>query len=391
MFGAVIFDDQECTGAGWASIRGETAFRIRGTGDLASDVCWWTNLSFGAFHKYGLSRPNLKRADYMRPDMLQLHRELGLFPSRMPTSRITEVSAEIFERVMRLAASHYGFTRPVEDTFSEDLYNRLVRPDRIITPEINTALGQAYQTWTICETASPTGSKILSFKRPRIQHAHDVLATPVPGEQWEFIAEKDLPVEGKRVDWLINQSRPALVRASVKQVEPEFAQIIAFSGGANRERSWMSHPELLCLSRFAKIRVDAVFMANDYAPHPIHHAIATKGTMGLLSISMGILCENYWVALASSHTIHKRSRDMRQTVYSPRAVWMSAADRFLMLMPALMMQSSGFAVKAYGRGGINIAVQRGLLNDARACAITAGLNAPLNVQEEINVQEALSN
>lgn len=390
MFGAVIFDELDRTGPGWASVKGQAAFRIRGTGDLASDVYWWTNLSFAAFQKYGLFRPNLKRADYLRPGMLQLHNELGLFPSRMPQSRITEVTSEVFDRVMRLAAQHYGLIKPVEDAFSDDLYSKLVRADRAITPEINVALGQAYQTWSTCETASPKGSKIMIFKRPRILHAHDVLSTPVPGEQWELIPEKDLPPEHKRVDWIINQSRPALVRASVQQVEPEVAKIIAFSSGANRERSWMSHPELLSLSRFAKIHVESVFLANEYTPHTIYKPMATGGAMGMLSLSMGIVCENYWAALASSYTINKRSKDAKSIIFSPRAVWMSASDRFHMLMPALLMHGSGFIVKAYGRGGINIAVQNGLLSEARACAVAAGLNAPLNVQDEISVQEALS-
>lgn len=390
MFGAVIFDEDDRTGPGWASVQGKAAVRIRGTGDLASDVYWWTSLSFNAFQKYGLFRPNLKRADYLRPDMKQLHRELGLFSSRVAQSRITEITSEVFDRVMRLAGQNYGLLKPVEDSISDDLYGRLVRADKLITPEINAALGQAYQTWSVCETASPAGSKIMAFKRPRTQHAQDILATPVPGEVWEFAAEKDLPPESKRVDWIINQSRPALVRASVRQVEPEVAKIIAFSGGANKERSWMCHTELLTLSRFAKISVDAAFFANEYAPHPVHKPISTGGAMGLLSLSMGIVSENYWIALASSHTINKRSREGKSIIYSPRAVWMSAADRFHMLMPALMLHGSGFTVKAYGRGGVNVAVQRGLLGEARSCAVAAGLNAPLNVQEEINVQEALS-
>lgn len=389
MFGAVIFDEGDRTGPGWASTRGGPAVRIRGTGDLASDVYWWTNLTFVTFQKYSLFRPNLKRADYMRPDMLQLHKELGLASSMVPPSRVAEITAELFDRIMRLAQKHYELTKPVEDSLSDDLFNVLLRSERSLDPDLNAALGQSYQTWSICETVSPTGSKIISFKRPRILHAQEVLATPVPGDQWELITEKDLPAESKRVDWLINQSRPALAKISVQQVDPSVAKIIAYSGGANRERSWVSHPELLSLSRFANIKVDAVFLANDYTSLPLKKPLATGGVMGILSLSMGILAENYWVSLATSVVLNKKSREHKNTIYSPRAVWLSASDRFHMLMPALMMHASGFSVKAYGRGGVNVAVQRGLLDEARSCAIAAGLNAPLNVQEDINTQEAL--
>lgn len=390
MYGAVIFDEKERPGPGWASRQGQPAVRIRGTGDLASDVYWWTNLSFSTFRVFGLSRHNLKRHDYLRPDMDQLHKELGLFTSRLAASRIAEISAEIFDRVMRMASAHYGLEKPADDTLIEDLYAKLVRQDRMITPEINKALGQAWQTWSICEAASPTGSKIMAFKRPRILHAQEVLATPIPGELWEHIPEKDMPAESKRVDWLINQNRPALVRATVDNVDPEVSKIIAFSGGSNRERSWMSHPELLSLSRFAKIKIESAFLANEYAPCQVNRPLYTGGPMGMLSVSAGILSENYWIAIASTLTINKRSKDNREVIYSPRAVWMSAADRFFMMLPALMLHGSGFVVKAYGRGGVNVAVQRGMLADVRACAISAGLNAPLNVQEEIAIQEALS-
>jgi hypothetical protein len=71
------------------------------------------------------------------------------------------------------------------------------------------------------------------------------------------------------------------------------------------------------------------------------------------------------------------------TIYSPRAVWLTASDRFYSILPALMMDGSGFPVCGFGRGKVTVAIEAGALRDARACAAAAGLNAPLHLQEEV--------
>lgn len=389
-FGAVVFDDDQRPNSGWASVQGGAAYRIRGTGDLASDIYWWSNLDTKVFIKYGtIANPKLKRNDYLRPNMTQLHQELGLVTVRMPAARIAEITSEIFQRVMRLAKKHYGLIKPHELTLAIDLYNILVREDRSITPEIDEALHQSYQVWAKCENKTPQGSKMVTFRRPRIQHALDVLSTPIPGEQWEFIDEKKMVAESKRVDWLVNQSRPALVRASVKSVQYDVAKIVSFGGGAREERAWMSHPELLMLSKFSNIKVDAVFLSNDYVTQEVNNAMFSGGSFGSLSVSNGILAENYWVALSSANTLKRFSKE-KVSIFSPRSVWLSASDRFHTLLPALMMDGSGFCVRGYGRGMVTMAIQRGALMEARACAAAAGLNAPLYVHEDIAIQSALA-
>ncbi len=390
MYGAVIFDDEKRPSGGCASVRGKASYRIRGTGDLATDVFWWTNLPASTFMILkGLPTTRFKRNDYMRPNMGQLHGELGLLVSRMSAARITEVTSEIFDRVMRMADSHYGLDRPHDLTLSDDLYSHIIKEDRPITPEIDEALKQSYQSYVQCETAMPMHSKMVIFRRPRIAHAMDVLATPVPGEQWEFIEESKLPPEGKRLDWLISQDRPALVRVSIKRVDHEVSHIISFGGGAREPRNWISHPELLTLSKFAKIKIEAAFLGSAYEPHPVYRDMFTGGQMGPLSTSVGILAENYMVALSTPRSFRKFS-SAKDKVHAPRAAWYAASDRFHMLMPALMMHGSGFVVRGYGRGMVILGVQRGALQEARACASAAGLLAPLHVNEEIAVQSALS-
>ena len=390
MYGAVIFDDEKRPGAGWAALAGGEAFRIRGTGDLATDAYWWTNLSVQTVYlNRGLQAYHLKRVDYLRPTITQLQAELGLLVTRMTPARIVEIVAEIFGRVMRLAEQHYGVDRPHGFTLAEDMYAEIIKADTPIEPMIDEALKQAMQSYVHCQATAPAGSKLLVFRRPRIVHALDVLSTPVPGTQWEYIDGDKMPPMDKRVDWIVNQSRPALVRASVRRVDHEVAGIVSFAGGNKEQRNWMSHPELLTLSKFAKVQIEGAFMGAEYVPHPVYKNIFTGGPLGPLSTSVGVLAENYWHSLSTSHSF-KRFANQSEKVNSPRAVWYSASDRFHMLMPALMMHTSGFIVRGYGRGQVTLAVQRGALEEARACAAAAGLLAPLHVGEEIAVQAALA-
>lgn len=390
-YGAVVFDDRDRPSAGWGCVAGNPSFRVRGTGDLPTDVVWWTNVKSDVFWKMpGLNQGKLRSSEYLRPNMDQLMSELGLHISRMPAAQIVEHVAEVFGRVMRLASKYYDVVRPGANNLTEDLYDNLIKEDKGITPDIDSALLQAKQDWSQCETQRPSNSQMVTFRRPRLQHAMDLIKTPVPGEQWEFVKGEALGPEKHRVQMVVGQSRPALVKASIIKVEHEVAPIIAFGATGQRNkgsRGWMTHPELLFLSRFAKIRVDAAFLGNDYETHPVKKAMFGGGIMGSLSTSVGILAENYACTLMMPRPYKKGEKDRP---VSPRAAWLSAADRFHSMMPAMMLHGSGFAVMGYGRGMVTMMVQRGALAEAKECASAAGLLSPLYIPEEIAIREALA-
>lgn len=389
--GAVVFDDKTRPLGGWACVAGDTSFRVRGTGDLSTDVVWWTNLQRDAFIRIGgLNQPKLRRSEYLRPNMDQLMTELGLHPSRLPSARIVETVAEIFSRVLRLAQAHYGIEAPGSDTLLEELYGALIDEDRAITPEIDEALRQATQTWVKCEVSKPSNSQFVTFRRPRLAHALDVLATPIPGEQWEFVKGEDLPPARQRVHWLVSQPRPVLAKVSLLRVDHEIAPIVAFGSGARGMRGWMTQIEILYLARFAKLRVDAAFLGSEYVPFTVKKDLYRGGMIGELSICTGILAENYMCALMSARPYRKGVSLGRKRLISPRAAWLCAADRFYSMNPALMLHGSGFSVLGYGRGQVILMLQRGALEEARMCATAAGALAPLYVSEEIAIREALA-
>ena len=393
IYGAIFFDDVNNPKAGWASVRGQAAFRITSPGTLDSSIFWWSNLDFRGLAQNN-ANPKIKKINYLAPNMDQLIGELGLGRGRTSVSSTVQIISEIFDRVMRLAHQQYGLQYPIAADLAEDLFDHIVSKDKPITPEIDEALKQSYQTWSdTADRKNKAGDKWITFRRPRMRHARDILATPIPGDEWEFISESRLPAEKKRVDWLLAQPQPALVQVSVSNIQFEVSRVLSFGGGYREGgyRGWMSHPELLMFSKFSKVKVENAFLASDYAPQLVYRQMNDGGTLGLLSISNGILAENYWLALATARTFKKFIPNQdNDKIYSPRSVWLSASDRFYSLLPALMMDGSGFNVRGYGRGKVVIAIDPGAIKEARDCASSAGLNCPLNVQESISIQSHLS-
>jgi hypothetical protein len=391
IYGAIFFDDVNNPKSGWASVRGESAFRITSPGTLDSSIFWWSNLDLRGMDE-SIGNPKIKKINYLAPNMDQLIGELGLGRGRTKASTTVQIVSEIFDRVMRLAHQQYGLQYPVGADLAEDLFDHIIIKDKSITPEIDEALRQSYQTWAkTAERKTKSGEKWVTFRRPRMRHAQDVLATPIPGDEWEFIAGNRLPAEKKRVDWLLAQPQPALVQASVSNIQFEYARVLSFGAGylEGDYRGWMSHPELLMFSKFAKVKVENVFLASEYAPQLVYRQMNDGGTLGLLSISNGILADNYWIALATARTFKKYSQK-NDKIFSPRAVWLSASDRFYSVLPALMMDGSGFTVRGYGRGKVVISIDPGAIKDVRDCASAAGLTCPLNVQDSITVQTHLA-
>ena len=389
--GAVMFENIKKPQAGWACVAKGAAFRVRGTGDLSTDVVWWTNLDWDSFSRIGgLNQPKLRRTDYLRPNMKQLCDELGLVINKMPPADITEHVAEIFGRVMNLAGQHYGLDRPYNHSLAEDLYDILIRQDDRITPEIDHAISNAKMDWVRCETPSPKNSTHVTFRRPRVLHALEVISTPIPGDQWDFVPGNKMPDEKKRVDWLIREPRPVLVKAAVLRVETDVNAVIAYSAKMKSPKDWITHPELIYLSRFASIRVESAFIGRSYEPFQVKKSLFTGGVFGPLSVSTGILCENYWFALTIPRPYKRGTSASDGKLISPRAAWLSSSDRFHTIMPALMMHGSGFNIQAYGRGAVVIAVQQGALRDAQNCATAAGLLSPLNVSGQIAIREELA-
>lgn len=391
VYGAVVFDEKDKPlMGGWASVNGGDAFRIQSTGDLASDIKWWTNIGYEVFiANGGLQKPWLKRSDYFLTDMGQTIKELGLSPRFIQPARAVEILSEMFARVMRLAEEKYGIQSSVVPTLADELYSILLPEDRTISLEIDKASRQAFQSYVRCEQASPRGSQWVKFKRPRISHAIEVLSSPVPGQQWEFVDKSKLPKKDT-LDWLVNHDQPVLAMVSVTQVNHNLAPVIAYGGGSRGDRGWMTHPELVLMSKFSRIRVDAVFLGGNYENLTPKKNLFAGGDIGPLSISVGFLAENYLRAMSMPKPFKAGQKtSVMDRLVPPRSSWLSATDRFHSLMSAIPLHNAGFRVMGYGNGSVSLAVPQGGFQEVVEAAKAAGLVGPISLSDDINIMRSL--
>lgn len=386
--GCVVFDEQRPE-SGWASIEGEPATRIKGLGDLRSDVLWWTSLETTNFYHSGMSRiANMRNADYLRTPMAALKDEMGITQRFIEVNKSVSILSEVFSRVMLLAEMHYGIKQSKQQKLSDDLRTVLIPKDVSISEEMDQACELAYQAFVKC-TKNPgrVKTKNVQFKRNRYQHAMEVLSTPVPGRKFEYVPQHKLPEKSDVMSWILELDRPVMIQGAVTHVSQAFSNVISFGGGSPHRRGWITHPEIVALSEFVHFDVQSLFLFDHYEPIKanIDPPYVDPG-FGMLSISIGLLAENYWVGIASPEV----GKTNTQKLYSPRVSWLRASDRSLTMIPAMKVHAEGVQVSSYSLGSVSIDVPYGNLENVMEIAGGAGLFPPLSSQEDVLIQEGLA-
>jgi hypothetical protein len=76
---------------------------------------------------------------------------------------------------------------------------------------------------------------------------------------------------------------------------------------------------------------------------------------------------------------------------SPRAVWLTAIDRFLMFTYALQLYKAGITVKKYGAGSVVILAPKYCYREIYEIASSIGLVAPTYLLTDMDIQQAMQN
>jgi hypothetical protein len=398
-FGFVMFDliDNNgekipVPGSGWASIEGVSAFRIKNISDLSNEVIWLTNLSQDVFWKSkAFKESKLKYSGYLRTDVNQIMRELGLVINEIKIANITEIISEIFNKVMRLAIEFYGIESFIQKDLYSEIRNVLFEEDKNISNYVDEALSRSYQDLVICERVIPKEKvSFITLKRPRYFHAKSILDIMIPFSKgdWDFFASEDLPLSTeKKIKFLMEKERPFIAKVSINyfhnqsNVNLELGKLLNLGeaigeGGRPKQRNWVCQPELLYLSKFADLNIEAAFMAEEYKPLEKSVQLPYLGELSNLSYSLGILSECVWFGLAT-RSINPKNKS--KTLVSPRACWLKAADRFMTLTSAMILMSAGFVVVSYGYGGVTVMIEDYKISQLLEIAPYAGLTVPINI------------
>lgn len=386
-YGVVLFNDvilkkgrdrKRLPTEGWASIGGDPARRIGSITELESNVKWLTNLDFEDFYANRLGKnPNLFYSAFLRTDVKSVAADIGASADQLSADKAVCALSLVFKRVMDLATKHLQINLDVQnastlhDFIAARTINKYEIPD-----EINTALKHAYQASTQCVSRPNVGWKYAMLRKPRYQHAIDVLSTPVPSEfRWVYVNSDKMPVSGqKRIDWCIANELPVLANVKVTPRRGgDLNVIISYNSGAMVERAWLSQPELLWVSLFCDVEVIGAFVCEAGWEH--QKEIDTYPSLGEFSYgsySLGILCENLWVSLASPRT------KVARKFYPPRAVWYRAADRIEIFKSAAKLHRLGFQVSGYGYGSVWLNYPPGATKDLIDVATETGLDVPVS-------------
>lgn len=386
MYGVVIFDDVDDE-SGWASIAGGESAHIESTADLPYGVYWWCNR--GSENMKGFL-PGFKHHNYLTPTMVELHVELGILDEDISVK--TEMTSKIFSRVMNMARKYYGVMSPQKNTLSEDIGSELLIREKLPEQYIHDALREAHCTWVeSTKIELPDGIEVHTLTLPRLIHAINVLNSPVPtSNKWEkAVNPKGIPPnEGDpsvQMDWVFTRKRPMLAKVSIKDVNPKISSLIPYFEKEDRQY-WMTHSEILTMSRFSNIKLETVHFCEDaYGSMKTNHKFNTGGFLSPFSISAGILAANFLVTVTNPQNNGKVEPGRNAEIYTPQAVWLASADRNITFASAVLVQSCNFDVISYGQGKIRVACKPDHLIELRNTASKLGLEVALNMtrfQEE---------
>jgi hypothetical protein len=402
-FGCVMFDLQEdqdgklipLPGSGWGSIEGGSAFRIKNTGDLSNEVKWLSNLSQNVLWKSGaVKQPKLKHSSYLRTDVGQIMKELGLTPPKVPIAEVCETLSEIFTKIMKLSIEFYGVKSFNQKELFSEIKLSILGDDRNISIHVDEALSRSYQDLVICEKPINTEKNLfVTLKRPRYYHAKTIMDTSIPfwNGNWEFFGPDVLPnTTEKKIEYLMKLERPFVAKISINSFNHsnnfnvDLSKLLDLGeaigeGGKTKDRNWVCQPELLYLSKFASLNIDAAFVADGYQNISENITLPYLGELSDFSYSLGILAENVWIGLAN-RSVNPQTRT--KTLVSPRACWLKAADRFMTMTSAMMLSSAGFTVTSYGYGGVTIMLEESKIGQLIELAPHAGLTVPVNIIEK---------
>lgn len=370
---------------GWASIDGRVARRINSVVELESDVKWVTNLSYVDFFANQLGKnPNLFYSAFLRTEIKAIGEEIGAGIEQASPDKAASTLSTVCSRVGNLAIERLGVNMnlalPNVKTLPEFLAARTPSKNQI-PDDVNMALKHAYQPMTQCATRYNREWKSATLRRPRYQHALEVLSTPVPSEhRWVYLDNSKLPESNTaRIDWCVGHDLPVLANVAVKARRGELAEVISYNSGASVERAWLCQPELLWISMFCDVEVIGAFVCEaGFEAQSELEKFPQLGDFSFCSYSLGLLVENLWVAMASP-----RTSVVNQKFFPPRAVWYRAIDRLEMFKAAAKLHRCGFQIAGYGVGSVWLNYPPGATRDLVDAALECGLDVPMSKYFEL--------
>ena len=395
-FGCVLFDNDKEMQDGWASVAGDSPFRISSISKLPSDCIWVTNGDWKEFTFQGHKNVhNLRRNNYFRTALRGIAGDLGCIIEIGESWKLCQTLSHIFSAASQVSDAAYeirkggGFTA---DTLSDEIKRSL--PQAAATPtEMAQPLLSAFQRDSADASVRWMQGCVMVTLRPnRVTYAKRMLESRFPEGSWEIIRDGELPVgDMKRIDHVLNFNRPVLAQVQVdtSSSEGSLAGLAAFGSQFGRRSSlrlWVSDVELAWLSEVCNVSIREVMVCERYKTLK---GLPTFFDDPLVSLSYaaGLVAESHWSCVASTNYMPS----LKTHEASARAVWVRAMDRALSFKLARRAHESGFTVRWYGDGAVMVRIVKEELGKLMAFALENDCYAP-NFQmlaESLNIQRGV--
>lgn len=384
-FGVAHFDLQDVTSGGVCYSTKGGFRRFQSGGDLMN-LIWVTNLDM-----VPKQLPSLRSNKFLQTKLTTLAEDLGVeltgFKQMNGVDKGGMVDvARVLNHTRDLVVTAYPWKAPDREwnkpRLSECISELLPSVERSV-PQIEVALRGAYQSWSSPQMQQKMmydrGSRMIYFRRNRVQHALDIMRTPLPTNGWY-----QQPAKGLTLDILLDPGQPTLVEVAIewRHADADLVSLIAFGADASNTliRRWVSQIELTWLLKYARITVLSAYAANAAASLPsqlqLPNVIAGD-PIYQLSIPHGLVAEAHWAGLA--RPIYSRVK--RQAEITTTSVWYRAMDRAISFQMALAAKELGGNVSGYGSGGVQVRLENLSVQQLLEVADAVGASHPCLASE----------
>lgn len=386
-FGVAYFDLQDVTSGGVCYSTHGGFRRFQSGGDLMN-LIWVTNLDM-----VPKQLPSLRSNKFLQTKLTTLAEDLGVEltgfkqVNGVDKGGMVDV-ARVLNHTRDLVVAAYPWKAPDREwnkpRLSECIAEVLPSIERP-APQIEVALRGAYQSWS-SPPMQPRlmydrGSRMIYFRRNRVQHALDIMRTPLPINGW---VKREPP--GLSLDSLLDPGQPTLVEVAIewRHADAELVSLIAFGADASNTviRRWVSQIELIWLLKYARITVLSAYTAHAAAPLPVQLQlpnVIAGDPIYQLSIPHGLVAEAHWTGLA--RPVYNRMK--RQSDPTTTSVWYRAMDRAISFQMALAAKELGGNVSGYGSGGVQVRLENLSVQQLLEVADAVGASHPCLASEVV--------
>jgi len=365
----------------WASISGEKAWRISSIHELKNDVLWFTNLNYNDFYRSGLqNKPNFRNESWLRSLFNQFVVELGVDKNSVSPDITVSTIAAIVQRVVTIAIVRYGVF-PESKRLSEDFAKKIKIPQSILPNDLykifNTAANRLTSRTVLSKNSNMKFSTI-TVRCNRLCYARTMLATPVPSDTTEWEMDKITTLNHHNDEWLEGINMPFLVKCTINNINPEFAEILLLNRNFSNEGEWLTDIEWRVIRKYSNISINEILICKKPAILLQQAKLLPQYPLDELSFTYGLIAEQIWTAITNKQICKDNVNR-----YTIAAVWLRAADRILMFDYARKFSRAGINVIGYGLGHIVLSYPDNELRYTLSIAIDSGLMPPSSKLAEI--------